>query len=156
MSSQSRTTTPHPYKAQSSPKIQEWIPTPQLKQNKEYISHFTKASTHFQNLAFQHQTFFFFLFSKLNCRYLWNIHWKIMDFIHPRFFSFAWFMLLSFNQTWVLWVVQPWPGPWGSEWVEESSWERPRKWRKVRMILAWFGERKSGGAVERGRNELWA
>ncbi len=87
MSSQSRTTTPHPYKAQSSPKIQEWIPTPQLKQNQEYISNFTKASTHFQNLAFQHQTFFFFLFSKLNCRYLWNIHWEIMDFIHPRFFS---------------------------------------------------------------------
>ena len=104
---------------------------------------FHKSQHPFPKFSFSTSNIFFFLFSKLNCRYLWNIHWEIMDFIHPRFFSL---LDLCFSR---------------------STKHRSRWWfnhgqdlggvngsRKVRMILAWFGERKSGGAVERGRNEL--
>jgi hypothetical protein len=74
---------------------------------------------------------------------LWNIHWEIMDFIHPRFFSL---LDLCFSRS----------TKHGSRWWfnHGQDLEGVNGSRKVRMILAWFGERKSGGAVERGRNEL--
>ena len=92
---------------------------------------FHKSQHPFPKFSFSTSNIFFFLFSKLNCRYLWNIHWEIMDFIHPMF-----------NQTWVSLVVQPWPGPWGSEWVEESEDD---------ISLVWWEKKR----WSRGEREKW-